>query len=190
VCSLEIAITEYNYGDDSISTSALSMAEVFAIMAREGLAVSNRFANERTNTAPYQSYLFYRNYDGKGSKVTGDSVYSAAKADLNYLTIYSQHDLIQNLLFVKLFNKDATDSIKVAVTLSHIQIPNSGSVGVIYQFQAIHNQVVTLRPMGQLTMTSGSGDSATFTITLPVRTATLIVFSEVTESHQPEVEAD
>ena len=183
-CSMGVAITEYNFGDDGISTAALSMAEAFAIMAREGLAASHRFANTRPTSAPYQSYLLYRNYDARGAKVTGDSVYARAQADLNYLTVYAQHDEDQQLFYIKLFNKDGSDQITVKAEVAHVKLSAGGSQGAVYQFQALHAQKVQLAPAGTVNLTASGGSSAVFSITLPVRTATLIVFSGVSAQSQ------
>jgi alpha-L-arabinofuranosidase len=172
---------DFSFGDDSISTSALSMAEAYAIMAREGLAASHRFANTRPTSAPYQSYLLYRDYDGKGAKVTGDSIRATAQADLNYLTIYAQHDHTKGVLYVKLFNKDGMDAINVTVNVENVSVP-SGVMGAVYQFQALHAQKVELGSAGSVSLKAGSESSASFNLTLPVRTASLIEFKGVTSA--------
>ena len=172
----------FSFGDDSISTSALSMAEAYAIMAREGLAASHRFANTRPTSAPYQSYLLYRSYDGKGAKVTGDSIHATAEADHNYLTLYAQHDAEKEVLFIKVFNKDGMDAVTVVVDVEHVSLPSANVVGAVYQFQALHAQKVQLASAGTVNLTAGSGSSASFTVTLPVRTASLIEFRGVTSA--------
>ena len=158
------------------------MAEAYAIMGREGLFASHRFANTRPTSAPFQSYLLYRDYDGRGSKVVGDSVHAQAQADLNSVTAYAQHDSSSHTLYVLLFNKEGADEAVVAVSVAHVTVGAGGGSGTLYQFQAQHAQKVQLAAAGEVKMTAGSGSTGSFNVTLPVRTASLIVFKAVSEA--------
>ena len=99
--------------------------------------------------------------------------------------MYAQHDAAQRLLFVKLFNKDGDDAVDVKVTVSSLQLSDSSSgssMGQVYQFQAQHGQKVQLAAAGTVNMTLASGNTASFILSLPVRTATLIVFPDVSQA--------
>ena len=123
---------------------------------------------------------FNLNYDGQHHQVTGQSTHAAAQADLNDLTIYTQHDDSSQRLFIKIFNKVLTEPTTVKLLISHVQLTsgNDTSTGSVYQFQALSGQPVQLRKAGSVTMQQQVEAEATavLTVLLPVRTATLLVF--------------
>ncbi|MGA7992975.1 MAG: glycoside hydrolase family 44 protein, partial [Thermoanaerobaculia bacterium] len=70
----KLAISEYNWGSDDGISGALAQAEALAIFAREGVDLATRWVAPAENSRTEDAFLLYRNYDGAGAGVAGDSV--------------------------------------------------------------------------------------------------------------------
>ena len=182
LCPIGIAITEYAFGGARLHTTALALAEVFSIMAREDVAVSTLFQTPDSSNAIYYSYELYADYDHSGSgKITGDSVAANTTADVDLLTVYAQHDEARQMLFVKLFSKGNASDVEVVVTVSHLTLNATTVMGDVW---ALHAAVG-----GTLGITQGAGVSmaykggvGSFTVTVSPRTATVVAFKGVQSS--------
>jgi Glycoside hydrolase family 44 len=111
----KIAISEYNWGNDTGLSSALAQAEALAIFGREGVDLATRWEAPAPDTPVEDAFLLYLNYDAKGSQVSGDSV-QAVSSNVDQVGAYAVMGPA-NQLFLLLFNKDTTNhpvSIQVA----------------------------------------------------------------------------
>jgi len=195
-CKLELAMTEFMFGGAKASTSALALAEVLAVFARERLSVSTLF-EDPTNDAPIQqAYRLFRNYDGYRSRVTGDSVQAdvvtskVQQPSYNLFSIYAQHDANTNTLYVKLFQKDAKQTFTVSVNINSVVNQANKGVGNVFSFSAQPGQTVSITHQPDVTVTwpSDASNTASFDISLAPRTATVVVVRGVSQASAVDVD--
>ena len=183
LCHIDIAVTEYAFGGARLHTTALALAEVFSIMAREDVAVSTLFQTPASNNAIYDSYRLYADYDGSKAGVTGDSVAASSTANVDHLTVYAQHDATRSTLFVKLFNKNTT-STRAAVTLNHIAANASSLAGTCWQLDGSPTGRGGISQAAAVTVSVDKSGVGTFSIDLSPRTATVVVIKGVSQAER------
>ena len=153
---MKLALTEYRWGPDNTLSGALAQAEALAIFGREGLDMALRWVAPPAGNLAEKAFRLYRNYDGAGAQVSGDSV-RAASSDVDGVGSYAVRSA-SGKLFVLLFNKD-TVSRDVTVTVAG---------GIAGNADLWRLDATGLATAGTLVSTSTG-----FTATLPARTATL-----------------
>lgn len=156
---LQLAITEYNWGNDTGLSSALAQVEVLGIFGREGVDMATRWEAPAPGTRVEDAFQMFLDYDGAGSKALGDSV-AAASGSVNDVGAYAIRSP-SNRLHVYLVNKSTvarTVNVSVAGTLS-------GNVA-LYGFDGAGGlgSRGTVVPAGQ-----------TFVVAMPARAAWLAV---------------
>jgi glycosyl hydrolase family 44 len=157
---LKIAITEYNWGDGTIS-SALAQAEALAIFGREGVELATRWVAPEPNTVIEDAFRLYLNYDGAGGKVEGDSV-RAVSSQVDGVGSYAVRRS-DGRLFLLLFNKDT------AARTANVTVAGYGNVPVsLYRFHATQR----LASAGSASLVGGAA-----ALSLPARSATLAVIA-------------
>jgi Glycoside hydrolase family 44 len=154
----KLAITEYSWGNDNGASSALAQAEALAIFGREGVDLATRWAAPADNSRVEDAFLLYLNYNGLGSKVTGDSV-RASSSSVDQVGAYGIRN--GNILYVLLFNKD-TAARTATVTVSG----GLTQTASLFGFDGTHR----LRSAGSVAPASGA-----LNLTLAPRSATLAV---------------
>jgi hypothetical protein len=155
---LKTAITEYNFGGEDTTSGAIAQAEAMAIFGREGLDLATRWTMPKAGTKVEDAFALYRNYDGAGSTVAGDSV-RAESFDRGKVPAYAIRDGKQ--LYVVIFNKEGsarTVSLEVRGGLT-----GSAQMYGFDQGRRIGERG-ELRPSGE-----------TLAVSLPARSATLVV---------------
>jgi len=167
----KLAVTEYNWGNDDGPSSALAQAEALAIFGREGVDLATRWVSPAPDTRVEDAFRMYRDYDGAGSPVAGDSV-RAVSADVDSLGAYAVAGS-GTRLFLLLFNK-ATASLDADVASA----------------SPLHwrSRLWRFDPADRLASAGTALPSAGgLTLTLPARSATLAVtlldFGDVPPSH-------
>ncbi|HEX6833935.1 MAG TPA: glycoside hydrolase family 44 protein [Rudaea sp.] len=100
----KLAITEYNWGNDGTASGAVAQAEVLGIFARDGVDLATRWVAPGPNTRAERAFTIFRNYDGAGSAVQGDSV-GATSSALDQIGAYAFRFTGQRIM-VLLTNKD------------------------------------------------------------------------------------
>jgi hypothetical protein len=153
---MKLALTEYKWGKDDTLSGALAQAEALALFGREGLDMALRWVAPDAGSLAEDAYRLYRNYDGQGGKVSGDSV-RAVSSDVNGVASYAVRTA-NGKLFVILLNK-GTASRDVTVTVT------GGVTGAVDLWR--------LDGSGLAAAGSLAGTSTGFAATLPARTATL-----------------
>lgn len=157
----KLAISEYNWGSDDGISGALAQAEALAIFGREGVDLATRWVAPNVNSKTEDAFLLYRNYDGAGAQVAGDSV-RATSANVDAVGAYAvRGGATGNTLYVLLFNK-ATTTQTAAVTVSGGLTQPAG----LYRFSA----AARLAAAGTAALAAGA-----LTLDLPSRSATLAV---------------
>jgi hypothetical protein len=155
---MKTAITEYNFGGEDSWSGAMAQAEAMAIFGREGLDLATRWSMPIAGRRVEDAFALYRNYDGAGSSVAGDTV-RARSFDDDAVASYAIRD--RKTLYLLLFNKQSgarTINAKIAGGLS-------GSAKV-FGFDAQKR----LGARGEL-VPNGDGLS----VSLPGHSATLVV---------------
>jgi hypothetical protein len=157
----KIAITEYNWGNDNGPSSALAQAEALAIFGREGVDLAARWVAPEPGSRVEDAFRLYLDYDGRGSKVAGDSV-RATSTSVDAVGAYAVAVPASagKRLFVLLFNKDTADrqtTIQVAGGVTH--------AAALYRFGA----------GSRLAAASVTPAGGALSLTLPARSATLVV---------------
>ena len=84
----QLAITEYNWGNDGTASGAVAQAELFGIFAREGVDMATRWIAPAANSMVERAFTLFLNYDGAGSRVQGNSV-AATSANADQLGAYA-----------------------------------------------------------------------------------------------------
>ena len=121
---MKLALAEYKWGRDDTLSGALAQAEALAIFGREGLDMALRWVAPESGSLAEDAYRLFRNYDGAGGQVSGDSV-RAVSSDVDGVGSYAVR-AANGKLFVLLFNKD-TVARDVTVTVAG---GATGSVGL------------------------------------------------------------
>lgn len=155
-----LALTEYNWGDGPGASSAIAQAEALALFGREGVDLATRWVAPAASSLMEDAFRLYLDYDGQGSRVAGDSV-QALSSNVDAVGAYAVRGAGARL-YVLLFNKDVIER--------GTQIQAEGGFpgpGMLYRFTGAQR----LGAAG--TVNPGSGPLA---LTLPARSATLIVF--------------
>lgn len=153
---MKLAITEYKWGRDDTLSGALAQTEALAIFGREGLDMAMRWEAPDSGSLTEDAYRLYRNYDGNGGRVAGDSV-RALSNDVDRVGSYAVRGA-GNELFVVLVNKDAAAQ-PATITVA------GGVTGPVSLWR--------LSATGYAAAGSVSSTANGFTLTLPARTATL-----------------
>lgn len=155
----KLAITEYNFGNGEGITAGMAQAEALAIFGREGVDLAIRFGAMKAGNSVEDAFKLYLNYDGKGSKLEGDSVKTTSTnaSAVGAYTIVSP----EGKTYVLLFNKDTV------TRTANVDGDFAGNVKAdLYRFSAGKN----LSPSGSVTTADGN-----VTLQLPARSATLVV---------------
>jgi hypothetical protein len=153
---MKLALAEYKWGKDDTISGALAQAEALAIFGREGLDMALRWVAPESSSLSEDAFRLYRNYDGAGAQVNGESV-RATSTDVDGVGSYAVR-AVNGKLFVLLFNKD-TVSRDVTVNVAG---------GVTGNVDLWRLNLTGLGAAGTL-MSTATG----FVATLPARTATL-----------------
>ncbi len=169
----KLAISEYNWGSDDGISGALAQAEALAIFGREGVDLATRWVAPADNSKTEDAFLLYRNYDGAGAQVTGDSV-RATSVNVDAVGSYAvRGGAGGNTLYILLFNKDTaaqTAAVSVAGGLTQ--------TARLYRFSG----AARLAAAGTAIPASGS-----LTLSLPARSATLAVVALPAVAQPPPV---
>ncbi len=158
-----IAISEYNWGNDTGASSTLAQAEVLAVFGREGVDLATRWVAPDDDSKLEDAFLLYLNYNGVGAKVTGNSL-PATSTSVDQVGAYAVRN--GGTLYLLFFNKHTaarTVAVNVAGGLAQ---PLS-----LYRFTA----TTRLGSAGTATPSGGLVEMA-----LPARSATLAVTSLTT----------
>jgi hypothetical protein len=157
----KLAISEYNWGSDAGISGALAQAEALAIFGREGVDLATRWVAPLDGSLTEDAFLLYRNYDGAGGQVAGDSV-RATSANVDLVGAYAERGGPGgNTLYLLLFNKD-TSAQSVSATVA------GGLTGSASLFR--FTGASRLAAAG-----SAAPSGGTLTLDLPARSATLAV---------------
>jgi hypothetical protein len=105
--------------------TALSDADAYGVMGREGLSFSTRWggpsATDGTTNQPhpnYQSFKLYTNYDGAGHRFGALSVSDQSNSNPDLFTSYAALDATGTTMTILVLNKDPGNTANVTFNLS------------------------------------------------------------------------
>jgi len=159
-----VAVTEYNWGDESHINGATTQADIYGIFGREALDMATRWTVPASNTPTFKAMQIYRNYDGHDSGF-GDVSVRAAVPNPDQLSAFAAQRTAGGALTVMVVNK-VSGSTPVTLSLGHFTA--SGSAGV-YQLTAAD----AIAHLPNVKWSSGK-----LTATVPAQSVTLFVLPE------------
>jgi len=128
----KIAVSEYNFGDDTIVTAALANLNALGVFAREGVYVASRWVAPKSGSIAEYPFKLYLNYDGSGSKVSGNSV-ECNSTNTEVLVSYAYNDASSRKIYVVMINNVSQGTVPVTVDVS--AFTQTGTV-MFYTFNA------------------------------------------------------
>ncbi|WP_024904671.1 glycoside hydrolase family 44 protein [Robbsia andropogonis] len=155
-----IAITEYNWGGDTLMNGATAQADILGIFGREGLDMATRWGTIDSTMPVYKAIKLYRNYDGAGSAFGATSI-STTVANPDNVSAFAAIRA-DNAVTLMVVNKQL--SLPSTVTASLNNITSSGTAEV---WQLANNAITRL---SDLAYSSGQ-----LSATLPQQSVTLFV---------------
>lgn len=159
---LKTSISEYEFGDDSLLTSALANAEALAVFAREGVYTATRWVAPAAGSFTENAFRLFLSYDGKGANVIGTNSVQASTTDIDTVGGYAFSDATNKVVYVYLFFKSqAAGNVTVDITSA----TSGAATGTLYRFEKskpVYNA-------GTVTFASGKA-----TLLVPGWSATLI----------------
>jgi len=161
---MKTAVSEYNFGDDTLVTAALANVNAIGVFAQMGVQVATRWVVPATGSVGEDAFKLYLNYDGMGSKVTGDSV-SATSSNFDLVSAFAFNNQATKKVYVVIINNVQSGANPVTVDVSDF-----AQTGTISYFSFGTGQ--RLHPAGTGTVSAG-----TFSYSAPAWSASLAVVS-------------
>jgi hypothetical protein len=158
---MKLSISEYNFGDGNGIGSGLAQAEALALFAREGVDYAMRWGALNADTPLEDAFKLYLDYDGNGSRITGDVV-STSSSNIDAVGSYTIVSP-EGKTYILLFNKDSAP--RQANLQADINLNQSAEV---YRFEA-------RKRLYKAGVAAGTDEG--LALTLPARSATLLVLS-------------
>ncbi|WP_322034096.1 glycoside hydrolase family 44 protein [Paraburkholderia sp. J76] len=130
-----IAITEYNWGGDTLMNGATAQADVLGIFGREGLDIATRWGTLDPSMPVYKAFKLYRNYDGNGAAFGATSI-AASAPDPDTVSAFAALRERDHALTLVVINKQLDRPADAAVALDHF-----AASGVAETWRLANNQL-------------------------------------------------
>ncbi|WP_347555765.1 glycoside hydrolase family 44 protein [Robbsia sp. KACC 23696] len=155
-----IAITEYNWGGDTLMNGATAQADILGIFGREGLDMATRWGTIDASMPVYKAIKMYRNYDSAGSAFGSTSISTTVTNPDNVSAFAAIRS--DNAVTVMAVNKQLSLQSTVTIGLS-----NMAASGTAEVWQLANNAITHLSDV--------SYANGQLTATLPQQSVTLFV---------------
>lgn len=173
----KIGLTEYNWGAEGDMNGATTQADIWGILGREGLDLSNRWTTPATGSPTYLSMKMFRNYDGSGSGF-GETSVGAAVANPDQVSAFAARRA-DGSLTVMVINKNlfspGNPSAKTPITVNLSNFTSDGTAQA-WQLAAINPNNQGAAAITRLLDVHFSGNS--FTIDVPMQSVSLFVIEQ------------
>jgi hypothetical protein len=113
-----IALTEYNWGGETLMNGATAQADVLGIFGREGLDMATRWGTLDPSMPVYKAIKLYRNYDGNGGAFGATSI-EATVPDPDTVSAFAALRESDHALTLVVINKQLDRQARAAVSLAH-----------------------------------------------------------------------
>lgn len=156
-----IALTEYNWGGDTLMNGATAQADLLGIFGRERLDIATRWAAPAPDTPVYKAMKLYRNYDDQGGEFGSLSI-AATTPDPDQVSAFAalreQDDAMTVMVINKQLQREADATLEILNYTPH---------GRVEVWQLRDNQLARLEDT--------SYTDSRLQATLPPQTVTLFV---------------
>jgi hypothetical protein len=159
-----VAVTEYNWGDESKINGATTQADIFGIFGREGLDMATRWTVPAANTPTFKAMRMYRDYDGHDSAF-GDVGVKTTVPNPDQLSAFAAQRTAGGALTVMVINKIA-GATPVTLGLGHFTASGTAAAYQLTAANAIKHLVSVKWSGGKLSAT------------VPAQSVTLFVLPE------------
>ncbi|WP_321814861.1 MULTISPECIES: glycoside hydrolase family 44 protein [unclassified Paraburkholderia] len=156
-----IALTEYNWGGETLMNGATAQADLLGIFGREGLDIATRWGSIDPSMPVYKAIKLYRNYNGNGGAFGTTSV-TANALDPDTVAAFAALRASDHALTLVVINKQLDRPADAAVSLAHF-----AANGAAETWQLANNQLARVQDVHY---TNG-----TLRATLPPQSVTLFV---------------
>lgn len=154
-----IAITEYNWGGETLMNGATAQADLLGIFGREKLDIATRWAAPAPSTPVYKAMKLYRNYDDNGSAFGATSI-ATNTADPDRVSAFAALRAEDDALTIIVINKQLDRWADATLDISHF-----ANHGQVESWQLKDNQLSRL-PDGTYRNDSFNASLAPQTVTL------------------------
>jgi hypothetical protein len=113
-----IAITEYNWGGDTLMNGATTQADLLGLFGREGLDLATRWGTLDPATPVYKAIKLYRNYDGLGAGFGRTSI-AATVPDPDSVSAFAALRDGDSAMTLIVINKQLGRPADASVSLDH-----------------------------------------------------------------------
>ncbi|MEM8995134.1 MAG: hypothetical protein AAGF23_10135 [Acidobacteriota bacterium] len=158
---VQLAVTEYRWGEDDGPSSAIAHAEVLAVFGREGVDLATRWVAPEPGSKVEDAFELFLDYDGAGSAVQGDSVRATSDRPDDLGTYAVADD--GGKLWLVLINR-STASLGAQVAVVGGAAPGTAS---FYRFDAAN-------PLALGGAVAVSAGPTALSLELPARSVTLV----------------
>jgi hypothetical protein len=134
-----IAITEYNWGGDTLMNGATAQADILGIFGREGLDMATRWGTIDPSMPVFKAFSMYRNYDGKGAAFGAISVAAKAPDPDTVAAFAALRSQDGKDMTVMVINKQLDRQADVALVLDHF-----AAQGGVETWRLANNQIFRL----------------------------------------------
>lgn len=121
--TLQLAITEYNWGAENHISGALAQAEVLGIFGREGLGIATRWVAPPRNSPVWNAMKLLRNYDDKKSAF-GDQSLPLSVPDPDTLSAFAARHLADGALTILVLNKRLNERAPLSLRIDGFEGQN------------------------------------------------------------------
>jgi hypothetical protein len=122
-----IAITEYNWGDESKINGATTQADIYGIFGQQGLDIATRWTIPADSTVTFKAMQMYRNYDGSNSTF-GDTSVAAKAPNPDDVSAFAALRAKDGAMTVMVINKQLDSVASVKLNISHFAASGSAKV--------------------------------------------------------------
>jgi hypothetical protein len=162
---LQIAITEWNYGNEEQINGGLAIVDVLGIFGREGLDMATYWTYPPAGTPGASAFQLFRNYDGQGGHFGDERLPTHSSDELRFAAYGSRNSETGDMLIATV-NKQPNKPVEARFTLEGMH----GNDVEVYQFSG---EDTSIQRIADTRVENG-----TLTYTVPPYAATLFVIKK------------
>jgi hypothetical protein len=139
-----LGISEWNFGADTTIPGALAIADALGIYGREGVYLAAYWRYPPVDSAGYEAFRMYTNYDGNGGQFLGQAL-RADVGEIPSLDAYAAYQRDEGQLLLMLVHKSPESSAGVDLALRGADLPKLlNAYQLADGYESIRHQELTL----------------------------------------------
>jgi len=140
----KLGISEWNFGAETTIPGALAIADALGIYGREGVYLAAYWRYPPVDSAGYQAFKMYTNYDDRGGQFLGQAL-PADVGEIPSLDAYAAYQLDEGQLLLMLVHKSPESSAGVHLALRGADLPKRlNAYQLADGYESIHHQELIL----------------------------------------------